>query len=100
MAIIEYVIFLLILNISICDKHEPKSDDIAPSVQVSHYDCSEMTENNLYSLNQVKPCNTSPQNIQMNEVKLTMYTKHFRTELNATICRSSLRVPELYRHQR
>ena len=27
------------------------------------------------------------QNIQMNDVKLTMYTKHFRTEINATICR-------------
>ena len=87
MAIIECVIFLLILNISICDKYEPKLDDIAPSVQLSHYDCSDMTENNLYSLNQVKPCNMAPQNIQMNDVKLTMYTKHFRTEINATICR-------------
>ena len=46
-----------------------------------------MTENNLYSLNQVKPCNKAPQNIQMNEEKLNMYTKHFRTEINATICR-------------
>ena len=86
MAIIESVIFLLILNISIHDKYEPKPDNIVPSVQVSHYDCSEMTENNLYSPNQVKPCNTAPQNIQMNDVKLTMYTKHFRTEINATIC--------------
>ena len=87
MAILECVIFLLILNMSICDKYEPKLDDTAPSVQVSHYDWSEMTENNLYSLNQVKPCNMAPQNIQMNDVKLTMYTKHFRTEMNATICR-------------
>ena len=62
-AIIECVIFLLILNISICDKYEPKLDDIAPSVQVSHYDCSEMTENKLYSLNHVKPCNMAPQKI-------------------------------------
>ena len=29
----------------------------------------------------------APQKIQMNDVKLTMYTKHFRTEINATICR-------------
>ena len=29
----------------------------------------------------------APQNIQMNDVKLTMYTKHSRTEINATICR-------------
>ena len=87
MAIIECVIFLLILDISICGKYEPKPDEVAPSVQVSHCDCSEMTVNNIYSLNQVKPCNTAPQNIQMNDVKLTMYTKHFRTEINATICR-------------
>ena len=87
MASTERVIFLLMLNISVRDKYEPKFDDLAPSVQVSHYDCSEMTENNLYSLNQVKPCNMSPQNIQMNDVKLTRYTKHFRTEIIATVCR-------------
>ena len=45
-----------------------------------------MTENNLYSLNQVKPCNMAAQNIPMVDVKLTMYTKRFRTEINATIC--------------
>ena len=87
MAIIKRDIFFLILNISLCDKYEPKPHDIAPSVQVSHYDCSAMTENNLYSLNQVKPCNMAVQNIQMNDVKLIMYTKHFRTEINATMCR-------------
>ena len=87
MTIKECVVLLLILNISECDKYEPKSDDIAPSVKVSQCDCSEMTENNLFSLNQVKPCNMAPQNIQMNDVKLTKYTKQFRTEINATICR-------------
>ena len=89
MAIIICVIFLLILSISICDKYKPNRGDIviSTSVQVSHYDCSEMTRNNLYSLNQVKPCNMAPQNIQMNDVKLTMYTKHYRTVINATTCR-------------
>ena len=56
MVLIDCVIFLLMLNIYICHKYEPKLDDIAPSVQVSHYDCSEMTETKLFSLNQVKPC--------------------------------------------
>ena len=41
------------LNISICDKYEAKLDDIAPSLQVDHYDCSEMTEINFFSLNKV-----------------------------------------------
>ena len=29
----------------------------------------------------------APQNIEMNDVNLTMYTKHFRTGINARICR-------------
>ena len=77
MAFIECVIFLLMLNISLYGKYEPKPDDIAPSVRVSHYECSEMKENNLYSLNQVEPCNMAPQNFEMNDVKLTTFKKHF-----------------------
>ena len=29
----------------------------------------------------------APQNFEINDVKLTMYTKHFRTEVNAAIRR-------------
>ena len=29
----------------------------------------------------------APQIIEMNDVKLTIYTKHFPTEINSTICR-------------
>ena len=75
------------LNISLCDKYETKPDDAAPSVQESHDDCKEKTENNLYSLNQVKHYNKAPQNNEMNDVKLSIYTKHFQTEINATVCR-------------
>ena len=28
-----------------------------------------------------------PKKIEMNDVKMTMYTKHFQTEINAKICR-------------
>ena len=80
MAIIECLIFLLILKFSICDKYESEPDDIELSVQVSHYDGSEMTENNLFSLKQVKPCNMAPQNNQTNDVKLTMYEKKFSNQ--------------------
>ena len=84
---IECVIFLLLLNMFLCDKYEAKANDFAPSVELSHYDCSGMTKNNLYSLNNVKPCIMSPQINKMNDVKLTMYTKHFWAEINVTICR-------------
>ena len=87
MAFMECVLFLMMLYISLFDKYEPKLDVIAPPIQVSHSDCSDLTENNLYSLNQVKPFNMAPQTSEMNNIKLSMYTKHFRTEINATICR-------------
>ena len=65
----------------------PNLDDIAQRLSVSHYDCVEMTENKLYALNQVRPCHVSPENIEINPAIITVYTKHFRTELNATMCR-------------
>ena len=46
-----------------------------------------MTENNLYALNQVSKCNTAPENLEVSRGKITMYTKHFRQEINATVCR-------------
>ena len=65
----------------------PNLDDIAENLSVSHYDCGEMTENKLYALNQVRPCHVSPENIEMNPAVITIYTKHFRTDFNATMCR-------------
>ena len=72
MASIECIIFFLMLNISLFDKNEPKPDDIEPSVHVSQFDCSKMSENDIYSLNQVKACNMAPQKIELNDLKLTM----------------------------
>ena len=46
-----------------------------------------MTENNLYALNQVSKCNIATENLEVNRVKNTMYTKHFRQKTNATVCR-------------
>ena len=60
---------------------------IASQLKVTHYDCGEMTENNLYALNQVSKCNIAPENLEVSRAKITMYTKHFRQEINATVCR-------------
>ena len=46
-----------------------------------------MRENNLYALNQVSRCNIAPENLEVSRAKITMYTKHFRQEINATVCR-------------
>ena len=79
-------ILMLSINLIYADKRQPILDDIAPTVTVSHYHCSEMSENNLYSLNHVKPGNVAPENIGMSYAKVKMCTKHFRTEINATLC--------------
>ena len=46
-----------------------------------------MTENNLYALNQVSKCIIARENLEVSRAKLTMYTKHFQQEINATVCR-------------
>ena len=52
--------------------------NIASQLKSTHYDCTEMTENNLKNLNQVSKCNIAPENLEVN---------HFRQEINATVCR-------------
>ena len=46
-----------------------------------------MTEKNLYAFNQVSKCNIAPENLEVTRAKITMYTKLFRQEINATVCR-------------
>ena len=53
-----------------------------------------MSQNNLYSLHKIKPCNLGPENIDMSYAKVKMYTKRFRTEITAIIC--SVIIKETY----
>ena len=46
-----------------------------------------MTENSLYAINQVRPCHITPEELEVSKATITLYTKHFRKELNATKCR-------------
>ena len=46
-----------------------------------------MTETNLYAFNQVSKSNIAPENLDVSKAKITMYTIHFRQEINATVCR-------------
>ena len=63
MDVINQVLFLIILasftngNIENADMQK-----IASQLKVTQYDCGEMTENNLYALNQVFQCNIAPEN--------------------------------------
>ena len=51
---------------------------------MTHYDCGEMTENKLYALNQVSKSNIAAENLEISRAEITMYTKHFRQQINAT----------------
>ena len=88
MDVINQVLFLFILASFTKGKLENADlQKIASQLKVKHYDCGEMTENHFYALNQVSKCNIAPENLEVSRAKITMYTKHFRQEINATVCR-------------
>ena len=88
MDVISQVLFLIILASFTNGKLEDADlQKIASLIKVTHYDCGDITENNLYALNQVSKCNIAPENLEVSRTKITMYTKHFRPEINATVCR-------------
>ena len=64
----------------------PDADRVAPALKVSHFDCSSMLGNSLYAMNQVRPCQNTPEELEVSTATFTLYTKHFQKELNATKC--------------
>ena len=88
MDVINQVLFLIILASFTNGKLENADlQEIASQLKVTHYDCGEMTENNLYALNQVSQCKIAPENLDVSRAKITRYTKHLRQVINATVCR-------------
>ena len=65
----------------------PDADQVAKIPKVSPFDCGAMTKNTLYALNQVRQCHITPEELEISQTKIILYTKHFRKELNATKCR-------------
>ena len=65
----------------------PAAGQVAQAIKVSHFDCSSITENSLYAINQVRPCHITPEELEVSKATIALYTKHFRKELNATKCR-------------
>ena len=88
MDVLNHVLFLFTL-VSFQNGKLENADlhNIASQFKVTHYDCGEMTENTLYALHQVSKCNIAPENLEVSRAKITMYTKHFRQEINAAVCR-------------
>ena len=88
MDVIKQVLFLIILASFTNGKLENADlQKITSQLKVTPCDCGDMTENNLYALNQVSNCNIAPEILEVSRAKITMYTKHFRQVINATVCR-------------
>ena len=88
MVVINQVSFLIFFaSLTNCKLDDADVKKIASQLKVTHYHCGEMTENNLYALNQVSKCNIAPENLVVSRSKITMYTKHFPQEINATLFR-------------
>ena len=65
----------------------PDADQVAKNLKVSHLDSGAMTENTVYALNQVRQCHITPEELEIIQTEIILFTKHFRKELNATKCR-------------
>ena len=82
-----FFFLILVLQPEVIYTITPDEDQVPPALKVSHYDCSEMTENTLYAHNQIRPCHITPEELEISNARITLYTKDFRKELNATKCR-------------
>ena len=60
------------------------ADQVAKNLKVFHFDCGTMTENTFYALNQVRQGQIRPEKLEVGQIKIITYTKHFWKELNAT----------------
>ena len=56
-------------------------DNVSQELIVSHYDCTKMQDNRMYSLNKVAECNISPENLYTAPATIRLYEKIYRTGL-------------------
>ena len=68
-------------------EHENDFENVAPSLFVSHFDCSKMTQNKLYSLNEISKCNIEATNSDTALIlSLDWYQRFYSTTISATRC--------------
>ena len=83
----QVLLLLILASITYSKPENADLHNIASQLKVAHSDCREMKENNLYALNQVSRSNIAPENLEVSRAKITMSSKHFRQEINATVGR-------------
>ena len=62
------------------------TNNVSQELNVSHYDCTKMQGNRMYSLNKEAECKISPENLQIAPATIKLYQKKYRTDLPATMC--------------
>ena len=77
---------ILALTVKVVFNLTPDENQVSPALKIARFDCSEMIENTLYAINQVRLCHITPKEVEKSNAKVVLYTKHFRMELNATKC--------------
>ena len=86
---IFYTFFPILFYFIFCKTLE-EADNVSKTLKVSHYDCTQMTDNHMYSLNQVAPCTIAPEQVTTQPAKVQVYQRSFRTQINATMCRAKV----------
>ena len=71
----------LALTVEVVFIFTPDEDQVAPAVEVPHFDCSEMTENSLYALNQKRPSHIAPEELEVNYPRKMLHNRNFRKNL-------------------
>ena len=69
------------------DPKERLYANTANNLRVAHFDCQLMTSSKMFSLNKVAPWKVQPENIKLTHPYVTLYQRHYRTKVNATMCR-------------
>ena len=80
------VLIIFLFNSSTKTLEVDYTDNVSQELIVSHYDCTKMQDNRMYSLNKVAECNISPKNLYIAAATITLYQKNYRTDLSATMC--------------
>ena len=59
----------------------------AKDLKIAHFDCQLMISNKTFSLIKVAPSKIKPENIENTNTEATLYQRHYRTKIIATMCR-------------
>ena len=63
---------ILALTVEVVFNLTPDEDQVAPALKVAHFDCSEMTENTLYAINQERTCHFTTEELEISKAKVML----------------------------